>query len=106
MDLSFLSLGDMLTFIGLIVAVYQLAKPRYVLVWKLSSVLLKSLATILLIGGYLSPLAAIIAPEVKDLHILWMTLSLGELLQTVGFLLITLGSLIVIYITLVSIAHI
>lgn len=98
MNLAFISLGDMLTFIGLIVAVYQLAKPRYVLVWKLSSIVLKSLAILLLLAGYLSPLAAIITPDIKDLHILWMTLSLNELLQTTGFILITLGSLVVAYI--------
>ncbi len=98
MDQSFLSLGDMITFIGLIVAVYQLAKPRYVLIWKLSSKLLKSLAIILLIAGYLSPLIAIITPDIKNLNIFWATLSLGQLLQVVGFLLITFGSLVVAYI--------
>lgn len=98
MDKPDLSLGDMLTFIGLIVAAYQLAKPRYMLVWRLSSKTLKSLAIALLSAGYLSPFAAVISPEVKDINLLWLTLSLSELLQTLGFLLITLGALVIIYI--------
>ncbi len=98
MGTSYLTLGDMLTFIGLIIAVYQLAKPRYLLVWKLSSGLLKSLAVLLLIVGYVSPLASIFTPTDTQIAIFGTELSLGQYLQVVGFLLITIGVLIVGYI--------
>jgi hypothetical protein len=91
----YLTLGDMLTFIGLIVAVFQLIKPRYSLIWRLSSTVLKSLALALLAIGYLSPLASILIPDTK---IIWDGLTLDRLLQVMGFVVITLGLLIVAYI--------
>lgn len=95
MDQSFLSLGDMLTFVGLIIAALQLVKPRYSLVWRLSNNFLKSVAIILLIAGYLSPLASILLPDTEPL---WNGLTLDQLLQVGGFAAITLGLLIVTYI--------
>lgn len=95
---SFLSLGDMLTFIGLIVAVYQLTKPRYLLIWKLSNAILKLLAVLLLSLGYLMPFAAIIAPTVNNIPVFWTELSLSQLLEVSGFASITLGVLIVAFI--------
>lgn len=91
----YLTLGDMLTFVGLIVAVFQLVKPRYSLIWKLSSNILKSTAITLLVIGYLSPLASILIPDTK---VLWDGLTLDQLLQVAGFVAITLGLLIVVYI--------
>lgn len=95
MDQSFLSLGDMLTFIGLVVAAFQLVKPRYALIWKLSNNFLKSVAVSLLIIGYLSPLASILIPDTK---VLWNGLTLHGLLQVGGFVAITIGLLIVAYV--------
>ncbi len=95
MDQSFLSLGDMLTFIGLVIAAFQLVKPRYSLIWKLSNNFLKSVAVSLLIVGYLSPLASILIPDTK---VLWDGLTLHGLLQVGGFVSITIGLLIVAYI--------
>lgn len=92
---SFLTLGDMLTFVGLILAVFQLMKPRHTIIWKLSSKLLKLLAIALLAIGYLSPLAAILIP---DTEVIWNGLTLDRLLQVVGFVLITIGLLIVAFI--------
>jgi hypothetical protein len=98
MEPSYISLGDMLAFIGLIVAVYQLQKPRYALLWKLSNSTLKTAALALLIAGYLSPLAAVLAPDVKNIHVFWTLLSLSQLFQVAGFVFITFGALVIAYI--------
>ena len=95
MDQSLLSLGDMLAFVGLIIAAFQLVKPRYSLIWKLTNNFIKTVAASLLIIGYLSPLASILVPDTK---ILWNGLTLDRLLQVAGFVIITTGLLIVAYI--------
>jgi hypothetical protein len=95
MDQAYLSLGDMLTFIGLIIAVLQLIKPRYLLLWKLSNGFLKSIAICLLIIGYASPLLSILIKSTKPL---WDGLLLGQLFQVAGFVAISLGLLIVVFI--------
>lgn len=98
MDQSVLSLGDMLTFLGLIIAVYQLAKPRYILLWRLSSVTLKLMAITLLVLGYFLPFVSLFTPRVENIHVFNAVLSLSQYLQVAGFLLITMGSLVVVYI--------
>jgi hypothetical protein len=95
MDHSFLSLGDMLAFVGLIIAAFQLVKPRYLLIWKLSNNFIKAVAIALLVVGYLSPLASILVPDTKPLL---DGLSFDRLLQVSGFVAITLGLIIVAFI--------
>lgn len=95
MNQSLLSLGDMLTFVGLIIAALQLIKPRYSLIWKLSDNLIKTLAVTLLAIGYLLPLVSILVP---DTEVLWDGLTLNSFLQVVGFVAITSGLMILVYI--------
>jgi hypothetical protein len=95
MEQSYLTLGDMLTFVGLIIAAFQLIKPRYLLTWKLSNNFLKSLTIILLVLGYFSPLASTLLPKHDSV---WYSFSLEQVLQMAGFSLITIGLLFVIYI--------
>ncbi|HSX06813.1 MAG TPA: hypothetical protein VLG92_03770 [Candidatus Saccharimonadia bacterium] len=95
MGQSYLSLGDMLTFIGLIVAAFQLVKPRYSLIWKLTDNLIKSVAILLLVIGYVSPLISILIPNTRGQL---DGLALDALLQITGFISITIGLLVVVYI--------
>lgn len=97
MDTSYLSLGDMLTFVGLIIAILQFAKPRYSLIWRLSNKFFRWTAILLLIVGYFSPLLSIVIPSTKTI---WDGLSTDQLLQVGGFTAITLGLLIIAYIYL------
>jgi hypothetical protein len=92
---NYLTLGDMLTFIGLIIAIFQLIKPRYSLIWRLSSTTLKFIALGLLTIGYFSPLATILIPDTK---VIWDGLTLDRMLQVGGFVAITLGLVIVAYV--------
>lgn len=96
MELSYLSLGDMLTFVGLVIAALQFLKPRYLLVWRLSNKSLKFLAVILLVIGYFLPLASILVPHTSK--VVWNNLMSDQLLQVAGFTAITLGLLILVYI--------
>lgn len=93
---SLLSLGDMLTFVGLIVAALQFLKPRYMLIWRLSNNFLKSIAVAFLVVGYFLPLASILIPHTNDA--VWDSLSLSQILQVAGFVTITVGLLIIVYI--------
>lgn len=97
MEQNFLNLGDMLTFIGLIIALYQFAKPRYLLVWKLSSMPLRYTVILLLIMGYTAPLFAIFAPE-EAISIANKEMYLGEYIQVAGFIFISMGALVLAYI--------
>jgi hypothetical protein len=95
MNNAFLSLGDMLGFVGLIIAAFQLAKPRYSLIWRLTDNFIKTVAAMLLAVGYLSPLAAILIPNTS---VLLDGLTLDGLLQVTGFVSITIGLLVVAFI--------
>jgi hypothetical protein len=92
MGYSLLTFGDMLTFVGLIIAVLQLLKPRYQLIWRATNSILKWLALSLLVIGYLSPLAAVIAPNIENV---WHELSLSDYIQVAGFICITLGFIVI-----------
>jgi len=95
MEQTYLNLGDMLTFVGLIIAALQFLKPRYLLIWRLSNNFVKSLAVALLIIGYFLPLVSILMPHADKM--LWNSMTLNQLLQIAGFIAITVGLSIVIY---------
>lgn len=96
MEQGYLTLGDMLTFVGLIIAALQFLKPRYLLIWRLSNNFIKFLAITLLIVGYFLPLASILMPHSNK--VVWNNMTLDQLLQIAGFVAITLGLSIVVYI--------
>ena len=95
MDQSYLNLGDMLTFVGLVIAGYQIMKPRYLLTWKLSNNLIKTLAVTLLIIGYFAPLTAILVPNADGF---WQNFTRHQTIQILGFVCITAGLLCIAYI--------
>lgn len=96
MEQLYLTLGDMLTFVGLIIAALQFLKPRYLLIWRLSNNFVKFLAVALLIIGYFLPLMSILLPYTDEA--VWNCMTLNQLLQIAGFVAITIGLLIVVYI--------
>ncbi len=89
---QYLTLGDMLTFFGLILAVIGLIKPWYMLVWSLTNKFIKYTAVSFLAIGYFLPLASVLIHDTK--HAVFDGLTLDHLLQVIGFIAITLGLLI------------
>lgn len=103
MELSYLNLGDMLTFIGLVIAIIQLAKPRYKLIWKLSSVGIKIPIILCFSVGYLCPLFSLLMSS--DGFILFHIIAIDPgIMQISGFVFITLGVLLLAY-TIMSSYH-
>jgi hypothetical protein len=88
MNITALTLGDMLAFVGLIVAALALAKPRYILIWRITKLWIKIVAVVILVIGYASPLISMLVPEINNI---WDGLSLRALIQASGFIAITLG---------------
>ena len=95
MDNAVLTLGDMLTFVGLIVAALALVKPRYTLIWHLSRRWMKIVAVVILAIGYILPLAAMLVPDTSNYA---YGLTRQAFVQACGFVIITLGLTIVAFI--------
>jgi len=95
MNTTSLTIGDMLAFVGLIIAALSLLKPRYSLIWRLTKTWLKRLAAIILVIGYASPLVSMLVPDIKNV---WDSLTLQSLIQVIGFVIITVGLLLVAFV--------
>jgi len=85
----------MLAFIGLIIAALALAKPRYILIWRITKRWVKATAVTILIIGYLSPFISMLLPDVDGF---WDGLSSQSFIQACGFVVITVGLIIIAYI--------